>query len=108
MAKIDRVKIAVLGTGSIGLRHLRIINSTENATAVAIPVRANRLSELKADGYATVPCLREAAGEAQAIIIATDTVRHPRRCSLCPVPRVSCFGRKANGRRCDPGKSSLR
>lgn len=70
------MKIAVLGTGSAGLHHLKAINSTESASAVAIPVRASRLAELEASGFTTAPCLKAAAVKAKIAIIATDTARH--------------------------------
>jgi len=69
-------KAAVLGTGSIGTRHLRALRDL-GAEVSAVPVRPGRRSELKADGFEVCGTLEEAieAG-ARAIIVATDTARH--------------------------------
>lgn len=70
------MKIAVLGTGSAGCRHLKAIGSITGMEPVAVPVRASRLTELEADGFATAPCLKAAASKTRIAIIATDTSRH--------------------------------
>lgn len=66
--------VAVLGTGSIGIRHLRLLRQIENVIPVAIPIRASRMPELAAQGYSVANNLSEA--KAQRAIIATDTRRH--------------------------------
>ena len=71
------MKIAVMGTGSAGLCHLRAIRAIDGLDAVAVPVRSSRLKELEADGFATASGVSDAAARgASAAIIATDTSRH--------------------------------
>lgn len=71
------MKIAVLGTGSAGLRHLKAVRSLDDVYPVAIPVRKSRLAELEADGFATASDIHAAASDGvRAAIIATDTARH--------------------------------
>lgn len=69
--------VAVLGTGSIGWRHLRILRDCLRIPAVAIPIRAERRPKLQEDGFAISSTLEEAATRgADLAIIATDTGRH--------------------------------
>lgn len=68
--------IAVMGTGSIGMRHLRTLR-TLGASPLAIPVRQARRAELETGGWATAADLTEAAAlGARGVIVATDTIRH--------------------------------
>lgn len=70
------MRIAVLGTGSIGSRHLAVLRAS-GATPVAIPVRASRRPELAAEGFICVESLKAARDEgATAAVIATATGRH--------------------------------
>jgi predicted dehydrogenase len=53
------------------------IRSLDGVEPIAVPIRSARLTELEADGFATVPDLHSAAlNGACAAIIATDTARH--------------------------------
>jgi predicted dehydrogenase len=53
------------------------IRSLDGVEPIAVPIRSARLTELEADGFATVPDLQSAASNgACAAIIATDTARH--------------------------------
>jgi predicted dehydrogenase len=72
--------IAVLGTGSIGEKHIRVLK-TLGAEAIAIPVRDERIAELKAQGLEAVKDLDAArkAG-AQGVVIASATSRHIDDC----------------------------
>lgn len=71
------MKIAVLGVGSAGLRHLHALRAIDGVDVVAISRRHNRLVELKAEGYATAPDVRAAAASGIfAAIVATETARH--------------------------------
>ncbi|MBI4596921.1 MAG: Gfo/Idh/MocA family oxidoreductase [Candidatus Omnitrophica bacterium] len=71
------MKIAVLGTGSIGLRHLGLLRTIDGARPIAIPIRASRRSELRALGYETAEDLAAAAAlGASLCLVATDTGRH--------------------------------
>ncbi len=71
-----RPKCAVLGTGSIGRRHLAVLREV-GAEVIAVPVRSQRREELEAQGLATAASLAEAqAWGAAGAVIATDTGRH--------------------------------
>ena len=71
------MKVAVLGTGSIGMRHLDILKQIEGAEPIAIPKRLKRAEDLKRSGFLVAPTL-QAAKElgAACCIIATDTSCH--------------------------------
>lgn len=69
--------VAVRGTGSIGLRHLRVLRDRLRVPTVAIPVRPGRPAQLESmniralsavDALASYPSVRS--------VVATDTVRH--------------------------------
>lgn len=67
----------VMGTGSIGQRHLTVLPSAGNAQAVAFPIRSQRRSELKAAGFQVIQDWDEATQlGATCAIIATDPSRH--------------------------------
>jgi predicted dehydrogenase len=69
--------MVVLGTGSIGSRHLSVIRTLPEAKALAIPVRTQRRVELAQAGYLVCDSLEAAAAQgATRAIIATDTGRH--------------------------------
>jgi predicted dehydrogenase len=71
------MKVAVLGTGSAGSRHLSAIRSLEGIDPIAIPYRTGRRAELEAEGFTTVEDLSAAVSEgATAVIIASDTAKH--------------------------------
>jgi predicted dehydrogenase len=69
--------IAVVGTGSIGLRHLRLLREVEGVVPVAVPARPSRAAELRSQGITTASSA-EAALELglSGAIVATDTGRH--------------------------------
>jgi predicted dehydrogenase len=69
--------VAVIGTGSIGMRHLDVLRRMPGVRPVAVPARAERVTELKQAGYEVAEDLRGAASMgATRCIIATDTGRH--------------------------------
>lgn len=70
--------VAVLGTGSIGMRHLEALRRIPAVRPVAVPCRETRIPELEQAGYATARSLADAAGMwgATLAVIATDTGRH--------------------------------
>ena len=71
------MKVAVVGSGSVGLRHLTAMRSLEGIEPIAVPSRQSRLAELAAEGFQTAPDVRTAASHgARAAIIATNTSRH--------------------------------
>jgi len=67
------MRVGVLGTGSIGMRHLRVLGTVPGVQPVAIPTRESRLSELHDMGFEA--CMADDA-DVDALIIATDTGRH--------------------------------
>lgn len=70
-------QILVCGTGSIGIRHLRVLRDGLGLSPSAMPIRHARIRELQAEGIRTISGWQEAAGLApQFAIIASDTSRH--------------------------------
>jgi len=71
------VSIAVLGTGSIGSRHLSVLKKMSGVKPVAVPLRLSRRTELKKQGFAIASDLEDAYKLGCSLaIIATDTRRH--------------------------------
>lgn len=69
--------IAVLGTGSIGSRHLRLLRGAAGVKVIAVPVRPGRAADLNREGYEVCGSLGETAQRgARHAIVATDTGRH--------------------------------
>lgn len=69
--------IAVMGTGSIGLRHLHLLRQQPGLRPIAIPKRRDRIAWLETEGYATARDLPEARKlGATMCIVATDTGQH--------------------------------
>jgi len=69
--------VAVLGTGSIGMRHLEIFRGINGIHVVAVPTRPERIRQLEQDGYATAIHVDEVRHmDATCCVIATDTGRH--------------------------------
>ena len=74
---VSEVKFVVLGTGSIGSRHIRVLQGSSEASVCAVPVRPEKLFELKESGACAFGSLTEAVDwGARFAIIATDTARH--------------------------------
>jgi predicted dehydrogenase len=70
------MKIAVLGTGSIGTRHLDVLKKL-SIPSVAVPIRRGKADELLRSGQECAHSLEEAkAMGALAVVIATETGRH--------------------------------
>ncbi len=70
------MKVCILGTGSIGSRHMGVLKEA-GAEVIPIPVRAERLTQLEAEGYRCARSLEEARElGATAAVVATDTRRH--------------------------------
>jgi predicted dehydrogenase len=73
----DATEIVVCGTGSIGLRHLRVLRDGLGLNPSALPTRAVRVSELRAEGIRTISAWQEAATSGpQFAIVASATSRH--------------------------------
>lgn len=69
--------VAVMGSGSAGSRHLRVLKSITGVTPISVPQRTSRIAELEASGYATAIDLAGAkTAGATAAIVATNTGRH--------------------------------
>lgn len=69
-------KASVIGTGSIGYRHMQVLRSL-GVPVIAVPIREGRRLDLESDGWPVAGSLSEArqAGATFAVI-ATDTRRH--------------------------------
>lgn len=70
--------VAVIGTGSVGLRHLRALQGFLNVKPIAIPYRHDRRDELDRLGFLTSVNLGEAikTWNIEGCIVASDTSRH--------------------------------
>lgn len=68
----------VAGTGSIGMRHLRLIQAA-GVAVMAFPVRADRRAALEAAGFQVVTSWQQARDRgATHAVVATETSRHLR------------------------------
>lgn len=72
----SRLTICVVGTGSIGLRHLNLLKGVPEVSVLAVPRRPGRAAELRAMGIETVE--PELLGEiaVDGAVIASDTAHH--------------------------------
>lgn len=71
------MRITVVGTGSIGMRHLRLLREVPGVIPVAVPTRAQRVQELRDQGFSATASLEEALAQGpDGVIVATDTGRH--------------------------------
>jgi predicted dehydrogenase len=69
--------VAVIGTGSVGLRHLDVLRRVDRVKPVPVPVHAHRRDALRNAGFQVARDLEEAVSfGATACIVATDTGRH--------------------------------
>jgi predicted dehydrogenase len=69
--------VAVVGTGSAGLRHLKALGSIEGVQAIAVPLRSGRVRELESKGYTVAADVRAARDlGAECCIVASATSRH--------------------------------
>lgn len=73
---LTRVTVCVVGTGSIGLRHLKLLKSSPDVTVFAVPHRQGRAAELQAMGFETVDLSSLAGVAVDAAVIASDTAHH--------------------------------
>ncbi|MEI9897790.1 MAG: Gfo/Idh/MocA family oxidoreductase [Chthoniobacter sp.] len=70
------MKSVVIGTGSIGFRHLSVLRNDGRAV-LALPKRADRGAELRGLGFAVADSLAEAARDGvERAIVASDTRLH--------------------------------
>jgi predicted dehydrogenase len=80
--------VVVLGTGSIGLRHVTVLQSLaaagEAVQVTAVPSRPERVAELTARGINALATLDEAlARRPSGVVVATDTGRHASDAEVC-------------------------
>lgn len=68
-------KIAVLGTGSMGMRHLRTLSALPDLDIYAVPTRVERLDELVSAGFKVASQLDHLPYQ-DGIVVATNTRRH--------------------------------
>ena len=71
------VMVVVVGTGSAGSNHLKILNNLSEINPVAIPKRNQRLAELRDQGFRVARNLADSTLEsAKFCIVASDTGQH--------------------------------
>lgn len=76
--------VLVLGTGSAGVRHLKLLAASGAVRAVAVPVRAARAEELRREGFEAIDDLARALALGPAgAVIATDSGRHVEDAEAC-------------------------
>lgn len=70
--------VAVVGTGSAGIRHLQALKKIQDVIPIAIPYREERRQELERLGFLTSPTLGDAMRkwDLSYCIVASDTSRH--------------------------------
>jgi predicted dehydrogenase len=69
--------VAVVGTGSAGMRHLEVLRAVGEGLPIAVPKRLTRISQLEEAGYSAALDLDQAIRQgANLCIIATDTSSH--------------------------------
>ena len=72
-----QVRIGVLGTGSIGTRHLHVLSDAQGITPVAIPRRPERVSEWTQQGFLATASLKGAREMGASLcVVATETADH--------------------------------
>lgn len=110
------MSVAVVGTGSAGLRHLEAIGRVSGTVGIAIPQRMGRAETLAAAGYRTASSVREAVGMGVAhCVIATGTGRHlqdgllalEQGCHVLVEKPLAIDARQAR-RMCDQGEATGR
>ena len=70
------MKLLVLGTGSIGTRHLRVLGGLAGVKVVAAPLRPERRAQLAAEGIDAVAPEAISGLSLDGAVVATDTGRH--------------------------------
>lgn len=70
--------VVVVGTGSIGSRHLRVLRQLPGVRPVAVPKRLERVAELEREGYRAVPTLDIALRQfgPSVGVVASETAQH--------------------------------
>lgn len=69
--------VAVVGTGSVGMRHLNALKHIDGILPIAVPVRVERCAQLEQEGFLVGEDIPTASKKgATYCIVATDTGRH--------------------------------
>lgn len=69
--------VAVIGTGSIGMRHCDVLRRLPDVSVIAVPKRPERVVALAEQGYTVAKSIREAADRGATLgIVASDTASH--------------------------------
>jgi predicted dehydrogenase len=73
--------VAVVGTGSAGMKHLAALNKIQDVQTIAIPMRPERRKQLEDMGYSTAAAIAEATQSGVThCVVATDSGRHRKDC----------------------------
>jgi len=69
--------VAIIGVGSAGQRHLKVLSEIKNVDPIAVPKRESRVSELKQSGYRAAVHLKSAIEMGASLcLVASDTGDH--------------------------------
>lgn len=69
--------VVVCGTGSIGMRHIRVFDNLLGMRTIAVPKRVDRVHALRQDGYESVQLLSDAIrDESSMLVVASNTACH--------------------------------
>lgn len=75
--RVTSVRVAVVGVGNIGRRHLRIIRELTTTPPFAVSRRLAARQELAVEGFGTAASIREAVDAGVTLcVIATETAQH--------------------------------
>lgn len=70
------ILIVVHGSGSIGIRHARVLRELPGVEVIVSPVRSERIAELARDGFRADPIESALARRPDGVVVATATGRH--------------------------------
>lgn len=69
--------VLVCGTGSIGMRHMRVFRDLVGVETIAVPKRRDRSLFLRENGYKCAPSLRDAIrNNSSILVVASETACH--------------------------------
>jgi predicted dehydrogenase len=74
---LSQLQVVIRGTGSIGMRHIRVFRDLLGMQTIAVPRRGRRSCLLREEGYTSAEDLSEAFAAANSIlVVASDTNCH--------------------------------